>query len=136
VDEPPPVDNPPSPEEPPVTIDPIVPAPAPPAAPAPSAPPAGPTITTKATVSIRVERLRKLRGRTRWRVAGVTTAGACAGSVKVVLGRRTRALKTTKARLTRCRYRAIVSTTSRAKGRWLQIRTVVPGVVSRRVTVR
>ena len=54
--------------------------------------------------------------------------------MKVVLGRRARALKTTRAKLKGCRFTVIVSTTSRSSGRWLQVRA--SGATSRRVTVR
>jgi hypothetical protein len=118
-------------EPPPVTIAPI--PGAPPVQPPPAMTPA-PTITAKATVSIRVQRLRTLRGRTRWRVSGVATAGACSRPVKVVLGRRTRALKTTQAKLKGCRFNVVVSTTSRSNGRWLEVRAT--GAKSRRVAAK
>jgi hypothetical protein len=69
-----------------------------------------------------------------WRVAGELAGASCLGPVRIVLGRRDRALKQTGARLKRCRLDAIVSTTSRSPGRWLQVRA--GSVVSRRVPVR
>jgi hypothetical protein len=120
-------------EPPPVTIAPI--PGAPPVQPPTTTPPSPrPTITAKATVSIRVQRLRTLRGKTRWRVSGVATAGACSRPVKVVLGRRTRALKPTQAKLKGCRFNVVVSTTSRSSGRWLEVRAA--GAKSRRVPVK
>jgi hypothetical protein len=66
-----------------------------------------------------------------WRVAGELAGASCLGPVRIVLGRRDRALKQTGAR---CRLDAIVSATSRSPGRWLQVRA--GSVVSRRVPVR
>ena len=75
---------------------------APPAPPAPPAPATRPPVaTSKASLSIRAKRLRTLRGWTRWRVSG--TASACPARVRIVLGRGQRSLKTTRARVARCR---------------------------------
>jgi ELWxxDGT repeat protein len=120
---------------PPVTIEPLTPSPPAAAAPPVASPPStsqGRPLTVKLTV--KVKRLRTLRGRTRWRVTGTLEGASCASPVRIVLGRRDRALKRTSARLERCRLDAIVSTTSKSPGRWLQV--LAPGAVSRRVPVR
>jgi hypothetical protein len=117
--------------DPPVTVAPLLPTPAGPAPPAPPAPAARPPVATpKASLSIRAKRLRTLRGWTRWRVSG--TASACPARVRIVLGRGQRSLKTTRARVARCRYDAVVRTKVRA--RWIEVRAV--DVTSRRVRVR
>ena len=63
--------------------------------------------------------------------------GACTGRVQILLGRRERALKRVTAPLRKCRFSAVVTTTSRSSGRWLQVRTVrsatLPALQSRRV---
>lgn len=121
-------------EDPPVTIAPL---PVPETAPAPRGSSADPLPVKAATLSIRAQRLKTLRGATRWRVTGAVSAGACTGRVQIVLGRGDRALKRVPAPLRKCRFSAVVSTASRSSGRWLQVRTVrsstVPSVQSRRV---
>ena len=118
-------------EDPPVTVAPLLPSEPPLPALVPELPGVGvvdrrPPPPT-ARVSLSVRRLRTIhRGRTRWRVSGrVSGVSGCAGGrVRVVLGRGARPLKQTTARLRGCRYDAVISTTSRSSGRWLQVRTV------------
>ncbi len=126
-------------EDPPVTITPLPVrsetarrrTPACPRSPRPSAP---------ATLTTRVQRLKTVAAPARWRITGSLSAGACSGRVQIVLGRRERTLKRVGAPLRKCRFTAVMSTTSKASGRWLQVRTVpsatVPAVQSKRTLVR
>ena len=133
----PPVTDPPA-VDPPVTIEPI----APPAGPPPPTPPASTpppprSLTTAAKVTVRVQRLRTLRGKARYRVSGRLDGASCAGRVRIVLGRRERALQRVAAPMKRCRFDVVVRTTSKGSGRWLQVRTAGSlSVASRRVPVR
>ena len=125
-------------EEPPVTISPL---PLPEATPPPQSggSPVEPRPRATATLTARAQRLRPLRGATRWRVTGSVSAGACSGRVQVLLGRRERVLKRVTAPVRRCRFSATIATTSRSSGRWLQVRTVpsaaLADVKSRRIRV-
>ena len=88
-------------------------------------------------MTVRVQRLRTLRGKARYRVSGRLDGASCAGRVRIVLGRRERALQRLTAPMKRCRFNVVVRTTSKGPGRWLQVRTAGPvSVASRRVTVR
>ena len=99
---------------PPVTIAPI---PYEPAAPSPA-------IAPRASISVKVTRLRTLRGRTRWRVSGRVVGTGCTGRVRIELGRGDRRLRAVTARLLRCRFDARLATTTRKPGRWIAVRTV------------
>ena len=85
-----------------------------------------------AKLTVRTQRLRRVRGATRWRVTGSVSATACSGRVHVLLGRRERVLKRVSAPLRNCRYSAILTTTSRSSGRWLQVRTVPSATLAER----
>jgi ELWxxDGT repeat protein len=133
----PPVTNPPG-GDPPVTIEPIAPpaGPPPPTPPA-SAPPPSRSLTTAGQISVRVQRLRTLRGTARYRVSGRLDNTNCAGRVRIALGRRERPLRHVTAPIKRCRFNVVVRTTSKGPGRWLQVRTTGPrSIASRRVPVR
>jgi hypothetical protein len=84
--------------------------------------------------------LKAVRGAARWRVSGALSESACTGRVQIVLGRGRRTLERVSTPLRKCRFSAVVSTTSRASGRWVQVRTVpsktLPGVQSKRTSVR
>ena len=111
-------------------------------APLPYEPVAIPPVATtpRAGVAVKVKRLRALRGRTRWRVSGSVLGTGCTGRVRIELGRGDRRLRAVTAPLRRCRFSAIVATTSRKSGRWITVRTVptstLAGARSRMVRVR
>jgi ELWxxDGT repeat protein len=133
----PPVTDPPD-GDPPVTVEPIAPpAGPPPPTPPSSAPPPPRSLTTAGKLTVRVQRLRALRGKARYRVSGRLDGTSCAGRVRIVLGRRDRLLRHITAPMKRCRFDVVVRTTSKGHGRWLQVRTASsPSVTSRRVPVR
>ncbi len=106
-------------ESPPVTI-----APLPSSEPTATVPPVTSRQSSRASVSIKVMRLRILRGKTRWRVTGRVSGTGCSGRVRIELGRGDRRLKAVTARVQRCRFDALLATTSRTPGRWIAVRTV------------
>ena len=106
---------------------------------------ASPAITPRpsprASISVKVKRLRTLRGRTRWHVSGSVLGTGCTGRVRIELGRGDRRLKAVTARLQQLPLRArCVATTSRKPGRWIAVRTVPTSTLaearSRMVRVR
>ncbi|WP_211340238.1 ELWxxDGT repeat protein [Solirubrobacter pauli] len=125
---------------PPVTIEPLpVPLPLPPAADQPAARrDTLPLKVERATVSVTVKRLRGAGARKRWRVSGRVAESGCSGRLRIDVNRGQRRVKSTTARLRRCRFDAIVTTTARGPRLTLTIRTVPTStlVAARSRTVR
>ena len=94
--------------------------------------------TLQAVVSVKVKRLRTVGGRTRWRISGRVAGSGCSGRVRIDVHRGQRRLKSVTTSLTRCRYEAVVSTTTRGAGRSISVRTVATKslVAGRSRTVR
>jgi trimeric autotransporter adhesin len=93
-----------------------------------------PAARSRARVALTVRRLARGRWRVSGRVTGVTSRSGCSGTVRVVLGRGSRTLKTRTTKMKACAFSTTLTTTSRSSRRWIQVRT--PLALSRRAAVR
>jgi ELWxxDGT repeat protein len=92
----------------------------------------------QAIVSVKVKRLRTVGGRTRWKISGRVDGSGCSGRVRIDVNRGQRRLKSITTSLKRCRYEAVVSTTTHGAGRSISVRTLATKslVAGRSRTVR